>query len=284
MPWYRPRRAHLPLLIALAAAAVKPELDVALSRESVSDPLSGVVRAGGLTGTAGDPLHQLAQESPRALIRLARERCLREVQDYRCVLLRQERLAGTLGPLQCVAMRYRQQPHSVYLEWLENADQAKRACYVRGRDRDADGADLALIEPAGCVLRMFAAEVRIAVDGERARASSRQTLDKAGHAGTYAAIEAVNRTAALRGELDLRYLGIGAIDGRETYVLLRELPYAGEGGAYPNAQLVLHLDRAWLLPVGIYTYADRDRRILLGSYTMTKVEINVGLTDTAFAF
>jgi hypothetical protein len=93
----------------------------------------------------------------------------------------------------------------------------------------------------------------------------------------------VHTAAAECGELVLFYAGTGTIDGRPTYVLERRLPYDPASDRYPNARLVLHVDQAWLLPVGVYSYADvDDPASLLGSYTMTRVQPNVGLTDAAF--
>lgn len=230
---------------------------------------------------ADSPLATLAQTDPRGLLHLAQQRCANWIEDYRCVLVRQERLDGKLMPVQRIAMRYRAEPHSVLLHWTENAGDARRASYVRGRHRSAEGANLICVEPAGAVARLFVSRLWIPVDGVCARGSSRRTMDQAGYLGTFGSIEAVNARAAGLGELQLDYGGVGEIDGRPTLVLVRRLPRSGTG-TYPNALLVLHLDEAWLLPVGVYTYADAEGEWLLGAYTMTAVEVNVGLGDADF--
>jgi hypothetical protein len=81
-----------------------------------------------------------------------------------------------------------------------------------------------------------------------------------------------------------KHEGEGSIDGRPTFVLARYLPYTGPNGKYPDARLVVHLDQEWLLPVGIYSYADREARVLLGSYISTEVELNRSFSDLAFRF
>jgi hypothetical protein len=271
------------VVLGLAFLLVKPQLTDALHPHSGALPLIGVVRAAEAP-PVHDPLALIAAEDPLALLRIARQRCERDVRDYRCTLWRQERAGERLGPRQRIEMRFRAEPRSIYLNWLENADEARRAVFVKGRNRNAAGQELAVIEPAGCVLRLFVSEVTIPVDGQRARRRSRQTLDQAGYPGTFAAIEAVNRLARERGELDVRFAGFGVIDGRPTYVLKRCLPVGGSapGRAYPSALLVVHLDQEWLLPVGVYAYADQGANALLGGYTMTDVEINVDLDDVAF--
>ena len=67
-------------------------------------------------------------------------------------------------------------------------------------------------------------------------------------------------------------------------IILRDLPYAGPTGAYPDARMVLHLDQQWLLPVAVYSYADHAQKVLLGSYVFTQVEVNPGFGNDAFRF
>ena len=57
--------------------------------------------------------------------------------------------------------------------------------------------------------------------------------------------------AAEQGVLNIRYAGTGVIDGRPTFVIVRDLPYSGPRGPYPDARMVLHLDQEWLLPVAV---------------------------------
>ena len=280
----RSGRYWLPIISALAVALVKPPPNDAYSRGHEARRVAPPHAVALPSQNRWDPLAQLAQDDPLALLAAAQERCGREIQDYCCILERQEQRDKRLGDVERIEMRYRSRPQSVYLSWLQNPGRARKAVYVRGRDRDDRGRELAVVEPAGCVLRFFASKVRIPVRGKEARAASRQTLDKAGFRGTFASLDRVHGRATARGELELTYAGEGEIDGRLTYVLVRELPYTGEECVYPNAKLILHLDQQWLLPVGIYSYADRDATAILGSYTMTDVEINVGLDDQAFEF
>lgn len=271
---------HGPLALVIVCALIRPTPRTALSQSTEEHGESARLVATAVEGTP-DALARLAEHHPELLLEVAQQRCAMYIDGYCCVMLRQERVNGKLGAVQRIALRYRAQPHSVYLHWLENAKQARRAVYVRGRDVSPEGEELAIVEPAGCVLRLFASRIRLAVHGELARESSRTTLDQVGYLGTFASLERVNSVAASRGELDLRYRGSSEVDQRPTYVLDRRLPYPGMVG-YPNARLVLHLDQEWLLPVAIHTYADPQGEELLGSYTMTEVKVNPDLTDDAF--
>lgn len=287
---------------AVLAMLIGPTLHVARPDDGKAEDGCGeeeTVRLAALPARGGDgaaerdvdrsfraALRLLAEDAPLELLRIAREQCAEKITGYRCVLVKQERLDGVLGKVQRVELRYRVEPHSVYMRWIENAGKARRAVYVRGRHANARGEEVALIEPAGCIARLFVSCARVAVNGADARAASRHTLDHVGFVGTFSSLERVHALAMSREELELDFVGMGTIDGRPTYVLSRYLPYGDRdpGVGYPNAHLVLHLDQEWLLPVGIYTYADEKARVLLGSYTMTEVEVNPEWREGAFEF
>jgi hypothetical protein len=189
------------VLAGIAAACLQPQLQPAYSQPSADSPLKAAAAVGESVSLSLGPLDALARRDPLALLELASARCSLEIGDYQCIMLKQEKLAGRLTPVQRIRMRYRATPHSVYLEWLENAGQAKRACYVTGRDMGQDGCELARIEPAGCIVQLFTREVTIPVNGQQARASSLQTMDKAGYAGTFRSLADVHH-AAQRREVD----------------------------------------------------------------------------------
>jgi len=230
------------------------------------------------------PLEAVRQD-PMLLVRLGRERYLREIREYRCVLLKQERLAGGLTPVQEVEVRYRETPHTVYMLWRKNADQAKRALWMQDpRFVDKIGRKVALVEPAGAIARLFVSELFVPIDGPEARKLSRRTIDECGFRSTFELLERYNALAQERGVLKLWFDGFGEIDGRPTYVIRRDLPYEGPNGPYPDGRMVLHLDQEWLLPVAVFSYADQAEKELLGSYVFTKVELNPGFADDAFTF
>ncbi|MFH1749089.1 MAG: DUF1571 domain-containing protein [Planctomycetota bacterium] len=241
--------------------------------------------ASAATSSTGS-LVALAERDPLALARIGHERYEREIDDYRCVLIKQESICGTLTAVEEVELRFRKAPHTVYMLWRKNASQAKRALF---KEDDPDfindeGQPIARVEPAGAVVRIFVKDIMIPVNGEQARKVSRRTIDECGFGATFDLLQRFNGIARQKGVLDVRYAGIAEVDGRPTYVIVRHLPYEGEGGAYPDAKMVLHLDREWLLPVAVESFADADGTKLLGRYFFTQVEVNPGLTDQDFEF
>jgi hypothetical protein len=254
----------------------------AATRRPVAAPVERVTPVG---ASVGD-LAALAERDPMALVRLGRERYEQTVREYRCLLVKQERLGNKLSSVQEVELRFRESPRSVYMIWRSNADGARRALYLPD-DRafvNDGGEPLARVEPNGAIARLFVKDLFLPIHGPDARKASRRAIDEAGFHATFDLLEAYNAAAAERGVLDLRYAGTGVVDQRPTFVLVRDLPYAGPNGPYPDARLVLHLDQQWLLPVAVYSYADHLEKDLLGSYTFTQVELNPDFSADAFQF
>lgn len=219
------------------------------------------------------------------LTRRGRQRYEREIRDYCCTFLKQERINGKLRPREEIKVRYREAPTSIYMIWQKNASEAKRALFKDTKDfLDSKNRKVARVEPNGAIVRLFVNDVRVAIDGPEAHRTSRRSIDEFGFKSTFELLERYNRVGEENGVLDIRYGGEGTIDGRPTYILIRHLPYDGPEGIYPDARMVLHLDQEWLLPTAVYCYADHEGKELLGSYVFTNLRLNTGLSDADFNF
>jgi hypothetical protein len=232
-----------------------------------------------------DALVALAQRSPRELLERARTKYESKIRGYRCTLTKQERLGNKLGDIQEVELRFRDEPRAIYMLWKKNADQARRALYMEGPPFvDDKGQKLVRVEPNGAVARLFVKDTYVVVNGPEARESSRRTIDEAGFHASFMLLERSNAAAEARGVLNLKYIGTGTVDNRPTLVFERLLPYEGPSGAFPDARMVMHVDREWLLPTAVYSYADAEGKTLLGSYVFTDVQLNPDFAADAFRF
>ena len=234
---------------------------------------------------AKSALIEIARRDPDALAQLGWQRYNRDIRDYRCVFVKHERVKGKLGKVEEIAVAFRDKPQSVYMKWLRNADNVRRVLYIDNEDFvDDQGRKIAKVEPNGAIVRLLVSEVEIEIHGKRAAESSRRPIDRFGFREIFELLEEYNEIGRQNGVLDYRYGGEGVIDGRPTFKLVRNLPYTGDGGTYPDAMMVLHLDQEWLLPTALYSYADHEGQMLLGSYLYTNVVLNPGLTDADFRF
>ena len=231
------------------------------------------------------PADELARSDPWALARRGRQRYQRDVRDYTCVFLKQERIDGKLRKAEEIEIRYREDPKTIYMIWKRNADQAKRVLFEDTPGFvNEQGEKLAHVEPAGALIRLIVSDILMPIHGKRARQSSRRFIDEFGFRATLELLDHYNQLATDRGLLDLHYAGEGEVDGRPTYKTVRYLPYEGPDGIWPDAKMVMHLDKEWLLPTAVYSYADREGKELLGSYVHTQVKLNPDLDSSAFEF
>lgn len=275
-------------LFAVLDPALANDPAVATLASANTNPAPGltpnVLAATATASFSPSELRRIAQSDPMQLARIGRDWYAHSVRDYSCVFFKQEFIDNELTPVQKIRVLYREAPHSVYMTWLENPDGAKRALYVKGRNVDDDGQERAQVEPAGPVIRLFVSETLVPIRGSLSKKASRRTIDEFGFKSTFDMLFTFNAIAEHRGTLKLSYAGEGSIDGRPTFIIIRNLPYDGPNGAYPDARMVLHLDQEWLLPVAVYSYADAEGKKLLGSYVSTEVRLNPGLGDAAFQF
>ncbi len=228
-----------------------------------------------------DPIDKMAHEAPLDLLREAQRRYRDAVVDYTCRFTKQENLYGRMTPVQSANVKFRHQPFSVYMHWVENPDKARRVWYVAGK-WTTGGMPAAKCEPEGAIARVFVNKILMPIHGPDAKAASRRTIDQFGFANVLDMIVKYALIAEQSGELKLAHLGDGEVDGKATYVFERRLPYTGENGRYPDKVLVYHLEKQTLLPVMCASYADDAKQELLGRYTFTDVQLNVGLKETDF--
>ncbi len=233
-------------------------------------------------GGAGGTLEAWASHDPLGFLEYCREHYQSTVQDYACTFVKRECLRGKVRDQQTAVVRFREEPFSVDMTFVENIGECKRALYVEDMWVDDDGNELAWAEPGGAIVRVFISKIQQPIHGPRAKKASRRTIDQFGFGRTLDLVLQYSRKAQQEGVLCLKYVGTGQVDGRPTYVLERMLPYNGSEEPYPDRVLVLHIDQEHLLPTACYSYADEKREVLLGSYVFRDVHLNNGYEDKDF--
>ncbi len=225
-----------------------------------------------------------ASHDPRELLEAAQEKYADQVQAYQCTFWRQERIAGRLTKQQKIEVLFQESPRTVLMRWVRNIGRVKRALYSPGKNINQDGEECVLVEPSGAFARLCFSKVPIPIHGRRARAGSRFPIDAFGFGATLERIQRVNAMAAQRGELTLRYAGVGRVDGRPTHIIERTLPETGRKGPYPDARTIVQLDQEWLVPVSVESYADPQGQTLLGSYLTTNIKFHRKIDDELLRF
>lgn len=129
------------------------------------------------TGPAGPQsaasLERNPMDEPLRLLAEARER-FSEVHNYTCLFIKRERLDGQLGPSNVMQMRFRKDPFSIGLRWLEPKNLAgQEAYYVTGQN------DNKLRVKGSGALGLFGF-VTLDLDDARVKASSKHPITQAG--------------------------------------------------------------------------------------------------------
>ncbi len=229
-----------------------------------------------------DPLEQMAQRDPLAFLKHCRENYGKSVDDYICTFSKQELVEGDVSSEQIMRVKYRTEPLSINMKWVLNAGDAAHVTYIKGRWRSKKGIDQAWCKPAGAIASLFISKIKIPIRGRMAESASRRTIDQFGFLATLDLIIKYCDKSAEADLLDLRYVGSSTFGGRPTYLFERHLPYDGDEGHYPDRLLRFHIDKAFLLPSSCDAYADDAGEQILGRYSLTDVQFNVGYTDQDF--
>jgi hypothetical protein len=217
---------------------------------------------------------RLARTDPIAFLENCIRRYDREVQGYRCTLLKHERLQGKLRPPEEVVCDFRQKPFSVRMEWRKGAEDAARVLYVKGENKDR----LLIV---GVGWRAFAGIITRDPTGADVRESTRYPPTEFGmQFGTQRTLLAW-QAAKERGDLQVVYEGerkIQEVGGRDCWVVKRI------GYQKPEDDGILettyYFDKETWLQVGSVLNGEDGQ--LIGSYFFRDVVLNPKFDENTF--
>jgi hypothetical protein len=209
---------------------------------------------------------RLAKDDPIRFLENCLKRYDREVQGYRCTLVKQERLEGKLQRSEVTAIAFRERPFSVLMEWKQGARLAQRVLYVKGANDDK-----LVVKPSG--LASLVGVVERDPEGPDARKSGRYPLTefgiKIGMERTLAAWDAARKDDALHVE----YLGerkIPEVGGRPCWVLKRTGYKRPEEDGI--TELTTYIDTGTWLQVGSVVKGAEGQ--VLGAYYFRDIQLN----------
>ncbi len=235
-----------------------------------------------------DPFEKMIRRDPLSALKEARDRHLRSVKDYECVMVKQELLPSGMSEEQEIKVKFRHAPYSVYMDWIRNPGLAARVLYVKGKWTDPKAKnpaerELAVAQP-GKIAQLFVKSLKQPVRGSLAKDASRRYLDEFGFSTTLDLLIKYCDVARAKGELGLELVGDSHFDGRPVWVVRRSLPYTDEDGFYPDRTAEIYIDKEYRVPVAVYCFSDaaKDPKNLLGKYEYRNIRFGVGLTDKDF--
>ena len=204
----------------------------------------------------------------------------REVKDYTCILIKQERYKGKLGAQETTFMKFRKEPYSVYMKWIEPPHKGAELIFIKGRN------DNKIIYHTGGILNLI--NLRFDPYGWMAMKGSRHSIDKVGLGNMIGKIVEAVVLAREKKEGELIDLGDQTIEGTSVHchkVILPPPkvpaePTEASSNKYFAAMSVVGWDSKTRLPVVIINYTG-DQEIL-EKYIHKDLKLNPGLTDMDF--
>jgi hypothetical protein len=207
------------------------------------------------------------------------EQCLlhydRTVKGYSLVMCKQERIGGDLERSEEIQVQFREQPFSVYFQWLKGARLAERALYVKGENEE-----MVLARPSRWSFRLVRGDVvRLDVDGPEARRSGRYTLNEFGlKKGTERTL-ATWKKARKKKALHVKYLGthkVKELNDRRCYKFYARYDEPSDDGL---TELTVYIDEKRLLQVGSVL---KRGNTLVATYFFRDIKLNPKFKEDQF--
>jgi hypothetical protein len=214
-----------------------------------------------------------------ALLAEARQQ-FKNVRDYECRLIKQERVNGRLLPESVLTMNVRNKPFSVYLRCESpRVDKGLEVCYVEGRNHG--------------MMRVHPPHLRGILGFRSLDPHDSRAFEKNRHCITEAGLGNLLENTARYWDMERRlkktlvHIAADQLDGRAC-TRIETIHPDGTAGSFYGYRCVLWLDKVTHLPVGAETYdwprpGGLDGGDLLESYRYFDLHCNVGLDDDVFS-
>lgn len=272
---FRPTNRRIRILVGLLLAGLFC-IQCTGTSDAVYQPKTARTISAEQIGRTGDgeleELVALARTDHVALLERSLERVKSQYHDYTCTLVKHEVVNGQDKGEQSITVKHRTDPFSVAMAWTENPPMGDRVLYVEGKYGDQ-----MLVRPTNGFLRALVPTAQREPGGPDAMKNTLRPVSRFGFLRGLESLLDVYRTAADRGELEQSFGGYAQVDGRETLVLVRELPARDD---YPAARTLTYIDIDRLIPICIEGY-NWDGEFSC-RYVYRDVKLNVGLTTEDF--
>lgn len=207
------------------------------------------------------------------------EQKMASIRDYSVIFVRQEMVAGKLTPQTYMQAKFRCEPFSVYLKWLQ-PQAGKEAIYVQGAFEDQ------ILTHGTGLSKALTGTVRVDPDSPQARQDSRQSIRELG-------INNLIRRLLRLWEFERRFqqtqvsISSVAVNGRPCHLITTVHPVPDDG-KFIFHTLKVYIDQELLLPIRTEGYGFPDEPgpepgQLLECHTYLNLQLNPGFTDRDFS-
>ena len=222
-----------------------------------------------------DGLEDAIKRAPVAFLEDCLHNYEQQVQGYRLLFVKQEKVNGKMRPKETIRVHFREKPFSVHMHWLKGQEACVRSLYVHGNN---DGKLIARGLAFGFEVPIL---VTRTLDAPDVKATSRFPVTEFGiYKGAKSTIDAM-RAAEKRGALAVRYDGIECVKelgDRYCYKLVRG-PYDPPEVDGIN-ELTIYVDVETLMQTGS-VLKDAEGK-LIAEYFFRDIELNPQFDEQQF--
>jgi hypothetical protein len=230
-----------------------------------------------------DPAIQIANE--------ALDNFRKNIHDYSCTLVKQERINGQLWEPEYIYTEVRNRkvngshqvvPFSVYMYFLKPSKfKGREVMYVEGQNKGK----LLAYEGCSAVLRKLGT-VSLKPESALAMKGNRYPITEAGMENLMVKLLEKGYRDRQRGECDVQFLRGAKINGRKCTVLQVTHPHARPHFDFHIARIFIDDELNIPIRYAAYMWPSKPggKPELLESYTYLNVKLNVGLTEEDFDY
>ena len=279
------RRKFLSISALLGGSTVISASAIAQQPEdgNVTEPVYRISKNEATRAEAGHPL------DPALKIAYASLKQVREnITDYTAIMIKRERVDGTLGEHEFMGVKVRNRKHenglvktpfSVYLTFLKPAAmKGREVIYVEGQN------DGNIVAHEGGMKGRFLPTVNLDPNGMMAMRGQRYPITDMGIENLVVKLIEKGERDRQRGECDVEFLKGAKVGGRACTVLTVKHPFERPYFDFHIAQIFI--DDELQVPVRYAAYvwptSEGGEPELLEEYTYQNIKMNVGLNDLDF--
>ncbi len=192
-----------------------------------------------------------------------------QVEDYRTIFVRQERIGGKLGEPEEIALDFKR-PFMVQMRWLKGPKKGRRLIFVEGENDNK-----ILVSMEGLIGR-FVRLLRLDPNGALAKQGGKRSIRQVGLGNLVDSLISLTREAEKAGDLKTALLGEEIAEGRRIYVIERTLPKE----RYDSPRTLISIDKETGLPVKVLRFNKEGD--LFERYEYDALQINQDLSKAVF--
>lgn len=193
-----------------------------------------------------------------------------EIKDYTCVLLKQERVRGSLQKQATIFLKYRK-PFDLYMKWIKDPHLGRELIYRQGKDAGL------VVHEGGAIMGM--ATVTLDLDHRLVKRDTNHRITDLDIGFSLKTIHDNLYKGLKEGDVKIKFKGVTFISGRKV-VLVESWFSNMEAKGYYSPHSIMGHDTQTGLPIKIVNFTNSGE--VQEEFIWTKIKFNPGLTDSDF--